>query len=442
MQHGGELGNNTNADQTASANSWSRLLQANGLRFADPTEEQRFAKEYVEDYRQFHQLSMFLGVMLYYIFFLWDRIIDPVNYGYTQAIRGVVFAPMGLICIGLLQMERFRKVHEGLVIGTLTLANIGLTVIYCILTDGMNYGSVGIVLVTLFTFTLLRVRFSFYLIYGAAVLLSFNLGQWYTQTKAGMFGINNLCVVSAILMGLFAAFHRERDMRHKFVVEDELRAAKLKVEDLLYSMLPDDIVRRINRGEKVIADSYGEVSIVFADLVGFTHLARKLSPNHLVETLNQLFSEFDQLAAKFQVEKIKTIGDAYMAISGVGKDKEGQAERAADFAIGIREIVARMSDRNDFDLHVRIGLHIGPVVAGVIGSARPAYDCWGDAVNLASRLESSARSGSIHISEQAYWRLRDAFVIEQGEDVELKGMGKTPSFALLRRRRPNAATAY
>ncbi|QTN29778.1 adenylate/guanylate cyclase domain-containing protein [Rhodoferax sp. AJA081-3] len=421
---------------------WPGLLQAQGLQFDNPAEEQRFAKEYVEDYRQFHQLSIFLGIMLYYIFFLWDRIIDPVNYGYTQAIRGLVFAPMGLVCIGLLQLDRMRKAHEWLVITTLTLANMGLTVIYCILTDGMNYGSVGIVLVTLFTFMLLRVRFVFYLLYSVATLVAFNLGQWYANTQAGMFGINNLCVVSAALMGLFAAFHRERDMRRKFVVEDELRAAKRKVEELLYSMLPDDIVRRINLGEKVIADSYGEVSIVFADLVGFTHLARKLSPNHLVETLNQLFSEFDQLAAKFQIEKIKTIGDAYMAISGVGKDKEGQAERAADFAIGIREIVARMSDRNDFDMHVRIGLHIGPVVAGVIGSARPAFDCWGDAVNLASRLEASARSGAIHISEQAYWRLRDTFVIEQGEDVDLKGMGKTPSFALLGRRGAGTATGY
>lgn len=411
-------------------NVWWEFLVAHGLRFVDITSERRFTAEFVDGYRRLHQLSMVLGSLLFYIFFLWDLIIDPVNYELTQAIRGLVFVPFGFACVGILQSERLRSFNESIVIAPLILANICLTIIYCILADGMNYGSVGIVLTSFFTFTLLRVRFSYCVLYSVVTLLVFNMGQIYANTKLGMVGINNLSIVSALSMGLFAVFHRERDLRRKFEVEGELREARLKVEELLYSMLPADIVRRISLGEKVIADSYGEVSIVFADLVGFTNLARKISANQLVETLNVLFSEFDSLAVSYRVEKIKTIGDAYMAISGAGNNWEGQAQRAADFAIEIRDAVARISKERDLDLNIRIGLHIGPVVAGVIGRSKPAYDCWGDSVNIASRLEGSARSGGIHISEQAYWRLRDEFVIEQGDDVDLKGVGKTHSFAL------------
>lgn len=421
---------------TPRATRWQGFLCEQGLHFSDSDREAAFLQRYIHDYLPLQQLSMLLGACLYYVFFLWDRIIDPAHFETTQMLRGAVFLPLAIFCTALLRWEPVRRFHESVVLLPIVLANGVLSVIYCVLTDGFNYGSVGFVLVSLFAFTLLRLRFSHYLAYGALTLLVLNLGQAYAGTGIGMAGINNLCVASAIGMGLFAAFYREREMRRNFVLENELRAAKQKVEELLYSMLPDDIVRRISMGEKVIADSYGEVSIVFADLVGFTHLARRLSPNHLVETLNQLFSEFDELAARHHVEKIKTIGDAYMAVSGVGKDREGQAERAADFALGIREVVARMSERNQLDMHVRIGLHIGPVVAGVIGSSRPAYDCWGDAVNMASRLESSAHCGAIHISEQAYWRLRDAFIIEQGQDVDLRGIGLTRSYTLIGRKQP------
>lgn len=314
------------------------------------------------------------------------------------------------------------------------LANVLLTVIYCILDQGMKYGAVGLVLVTLFVFTLIHTRMTYFVLYCFVTLAVFNLGHWWIGVSAGTTAINNLSLSTAAFLGLFSAFHREKDARRRFVLEAELVLAKRKVEDLLYSMLPNDIVRRIGLGEKVIADSYGEVSIVFADLVGFTQLARKLAPNHLVEMLNQLFSEFDALAQDYRIEKIKTIGDAYMAISGVGSDGEGQAARAADFAIAIRNAVCKVSENNGLDLQIRIGLHIGPVVAGVIGNSRPAYDCWGDAVNVASRLESSATAGSIHISEQAFWRLHADFVIEKHQEMEIKGMGVTTTYALMSRR--------
>ena len=418
-------------DNQSMVSELSRLLK---LRFEDKTQERDFFQRFIVDYRHFHQVALIQAATLYYIFFLWDKIIDASHYEVTQFIRGAIFAPYALLLVAFLHFDKKAKYHEAMMTSVSLLANCLLTVIYCILDRGMEYGAVGLVLVTLFVFTLIQTRIAYFVIYGVVTLIAFNVGQWWIGLEAGKAAINNLSLGTAVFLGLYSAFHREREARRRFVLEIELINAKRKVEDLLYSMLPNDIVRRIELGEKIIADSYGEVSIVFADLVGFTQLARKLAPNHLVEMLNQLFSEFDSLAREYKIEKIKTIGDAYMAISGVGKDGEGQAARAADFALAIRDAVGRVSKTNDLNLQVRIGLHIGPVVAGVIGNTRPAYDCWGDAVNVASRLESSAIAGSIHISEQAYWRLHSEFEMAQSQEMEIKGLGNTTTHTLLGRR--------
>lgn len=197
-------------------------------------------------------------------------------------------------------------------------------------------------------------------------------------------------------------------------------------------MLPREIVQRIQAGEAPIADAYGEVSIVFADLVGFTELSRKVSPGHLVELLGQLFSAFDAEAERYGIEKIKTIGDAYMAIGGMTSQPNApnHAERAAHFAIALHRVVAKLAQDLDYPINIRVGLHVGPVVAGVIGMKRPAFDAWGEAVNLASRLEHNAAVGGILISEAAYWRLHKVFPIKVLDEVNLKGIGPAKVFLL------------
>jgi class 3 adenylate cyclase len=205
-------------------------------------------------------------------------------------------------------------------------------------------------------------------------------------------------------------------------------------------MMPGEIVERIQAGETTIADMHGEVSIVFADLVGFTALSRRISAAALVQMLNRVFSRFDAAANRFGVEKIKTIGDAYMAVGGLsyGEDARDHAERMADFALAMRETADELAREMDLPIAIRVGLHVGPVVAGVIGVKRPAFDCWGDAVNMASRLEHASVTGAILISEAAAERLRHAFEVDAAPAVDLKGIGLATVYVL----RGRLAAAY
>jgi adenylate cyclase len=180
----------------------------------------------------------------------------------------------------------------------------------------------------------------------------------------------------------------------------------------------------------VIADTYGDVSIVFADLVGFTTLSTRLSPAQLVDMLDRLFSRFDARAEEFGIEKIKTIGDAYMAVAGLSEAVYDHVQRAARFAFAMQQEVDGLAAELGYAINVRVGLHVGPVVAGVIGRKRPAFDCWGEAVNLASRLEHTASPGAILISESAYLRLRRDFQTTVIDDVELRGLGRTKAYVL------------
>ena len=198
-------------------------------------------------------------------------------------------------------------------------------------------------------------------------------------------------------------------------------------------MLPREVVQRIQAGETAIADLHGEVSIIFADLAGFTEMSRKISPSHLVKVLNDLFSSFDRDAERLGIERIKTIGDAYMAIGGLSRSADGvdHVEAAALFALAIQARVLLLVSEMEYPLQIRVGLHVGPVVAGVIGVTRPAFDCWGESVNLASRIEGHATPGTILVSESAYWRLKPLFAMAPQGETELKGIGTTRVFRLV-----------
>jgi class 3 adenylate cyclase len=257
------------------------------------------------------------------------------------------------------------------------------------------------------------------------------------NARPGWLVVNTLALVGGTSMGTLSAYIRERGARAAFRTQKELAASRERVDELLHSMLPREIVKRIQAGETAIADSYGEVSILFADLAGFTEMSRKISPAHLVRVLNELFSSFDRDAERYGIERIKTIGDAYMAIGGLTRGATGaegvedHVESAALFALAIQDRTRTLIVESGYPLNIRVGLHVGPVVAGVIGVTRPAFDCWGESVNLASRIEGRATPGSIFLSESAYWRLRGSFEIEAEGDVDLKGIGLSRIYRLV-----------
>jgi guanylate cyclase len=204
---------------------------------------------------------------------------------------------------------------------------------------------------------------------------------------------------------------------------------KARSERLLHQVLPAPIVRRLKKGQ-VIADHIPGVTVVFADLVGFTPLSAKLPPAQVVALLDEIFTSFDQLARQFGVEKIKTIGDAYMAVAGAPERCDDHAARAARLALAMRDYVKQLAAERDTAVAMRIGMHSGEVVAGVIGVERFAYDLWGDTVNTASRMESHGEPHAVQITAATKDLLATGFAIRERGPIEVKGRGTIVTYWL------------
>lgn len=220
---------------------------------------------------------------------------------------------------------------------------------------------------------------------------------------------------------------REREM------VEALRTEKERSENLLLNILPKAIVKRLHGGETVIADHLLGVTILFSDLVAFTKLSSQLSAGDLVRLLNDLFSEFDRLALGLGIEKIKTLGDSYMVAGGLPEPRADHAHAVADMALAMIAAVERMNSELPIALQMRIGIHSGDVVAGVIGTHKFVYDIWGDAVNIASRMESHSLPNRIQISAATHRHLQDSFRLEPHGCVDIKGKGPMETYFLLGR---------
>ncbi len=222
-----------------------------------------------------------------------------------------------------------------------------------------------------------------------------------------------------------------RDLEQEYL--QQLRLEREKSERLLLNVLPEPIAERLKQGEAPIADSFADATVLFADLVGFTRLSALMPAKELVELLNNIFSAFDQLAERHGMEKIKTIGDAYMAVAGLPTPRSDHVEAAADMALGMLEAIARIRADINTPFSIRIGINTGPVVAGVIGTKKFAYDLWGDTVNTASRMESHGVSNAICVTANVHERLQDKYQFEARGVIEVKDKGDMKLYLLKRK---------
>jgi class 3 adenylate cyclase/CheY-like chemotaxis protein len=214
----------------------------------------------------------------------------------------------------------------------------------------------------------------------------------------------------------------------------QLLAEQEKSERLLLNILPQPIAERLKQEESVIADNFADVTVLFADIVDFTKLSARIPPADVVAMLNDVFSKFDRLAEKHGLEKIKTIGDAYMVVGGLPTPRPDHAEAVAEMALDMRAVLGGHTRDTGSLLTARIGINSGPVVAGVIGTKKFIYDLWGDTVNIASRMEALGASGVIQVTEATYARLRDRYVFERRGTVQVKGKGEMVTYQLVGRK--------
>jgi guanylate cyclase len=240
-----------------------------------------------------------------------------------------------------------------------------------------------------------------------------------------VFFLLNLGAVALTVFLVLLYFVSEREK-----MKTLLEAEHQRSENLLLNVLPAPVAERLKRSEGVIADGFEEVTVLFADIVGFTPLSASLTPNEVVTLLNGLFTAFDRLVDGCGLEKIKTIGDAYMVAAGVPVPRADHAAAVADLALAMRDELAKLREEIDASLDVRIGLDSGPAVAGVIGKRKFIYDLWGDTVNTASRMESHGLAGEIHVTERAWKLLRDTHRLRDRGVIEVKGKGPMRTYFL------------
>ena len=272
------------------------------------------------------------------------------------------------------------------------------------------------------------------------------LDSFMAQTQAGLQGtfamLSGLLVLSLAGIGLvitrlrqtskeleLRVVERTSQLRHS---NQQLSVEQEKSDRLLLNILPEPIARQLKDGESSIADGFAEATVLFADLVNFTKLSEKLPPVQLVAMLNEIFSEFDRLTEKHGLEKIKTIGDAYMVVGGLPIPRPDHAEAIAEMALDMQSEITKFHLRRGYDCNIRIGINTGPVIAGVIGTKKFIYDLWGDTVNIASRMESHGIAGEIQVSAATYDRLKHCYSFESRGLVEIKGKGKMETYLLSR----------
>jgi guanylate cyclase len=243
------------------------------------------------------------------------------------------------------------------------------------------------------------------------------------------FFVLNVLGVSTTVFVVIRYFIGERER-----ILDALRIEQDRSERLLLNVLPAAIAQRLKEQPGVIADAFDSATVLFADIVGFTAYAAAQPPEHVVGMLNDLFSRFDRIAEGHRVEKIKTLGDGYMAVAGLPDPRADHDVAIADMALAMRDEVDRFKHETGVDLAIRVGIATGPVVAGVIGNQRFSYDVWGDTVNMASRMESHGVAGAIQVTSTVRERLGDRYEFEERAPVDIKGKGPMTTFLLCGRR--------
>jgi adenylate cyclase len=254
-----------------------------------------------------------------------------------------------------------------------------------------------------------------------------NLPGWLVT----LFFVLNLGAVSSIVMLLLNFFIRQKEEAYEL-----LNIEQVKSENLLLNILPREIAAILKNEERTIADQFEGTSILFADLVGFTPLTAQMPPVEVVNLLNEVFSHFDSLVDQYGVEKIRTIGDNYMVAAGAPRPMPDHAIALCNLALDMRDFVCRQPLVNGQQLAFRIGINSGPVIGGVIGRKKFVYDVWGDAVNIASRMESQGEANKIHIAKATHDLVSSHFVCEPRGSVTVKGRGELPTWFLVDRADP------
>jgi class 3 adenylate cyclase len=404
--------------------------------FKDKSLERSFINYFIQDSLKTSQILMLILAFAFYIFFIADQVIDPTTATENHMLRGLIAVPIMISFIASLFLKPLQKFYEIIALCYYITAQTLSCYISINMNDGLKYSALLSIILLMganLTFTI-RLKYIFAIaVFG---IFSVSISQGYVENPPeGWSRTNFNYMATAIIFSSIAAHMRERTARRRFLTERAIIESQEQVDGLLESLLPGSIAGRMQAGETTIADSHGEVTVIFARISGLKDPENSMQPVRRVRGLNRLFSIFDAESERYGIEKIKTIGGCYMAIAGLSMKAadHDHAENAANFALAVRSIVNKWNETLGVDIQFGIGIHVGPIVAGVIGQQHPRFDCWGDTVNIASRLESFASESKIYVSESTFWRLKPKFEMTHVGEQDMKGIGQTTIYQLQHR---------
>jgi class 3 adenylate cyclase len=394
----------------------------------DDEEKVAYADFRTNQIASFERLAAVAGSLSVLSFIWWDTQFSDGPVTDTLLIRvGIAALLMALFAATYTGLGRRHDITQLL---STTLLIAGFSWVLSRLPDGFTIGLGGLVLSVALLPMIATTLGSILRLCGLALAIPnvflFGVGSDYLTV------LNyNVWMLLAIFLAVSFWWVLDGTNRRLFLSERHVAAERARADRLLENILPAAIATRLKTSAATIADRFEAVTILFADIVGFTAFARSRQPAEVVDLLNALFSRFDDLVAESGLEKIKTLGDGYMVAGGVPTPRPDHAAAVATLALGMMEVTGSFARELDVDWGIRIGLHSGPVVAGVIGKRKFAYDLWGDTVNVASRLESTSEPGRIQLSQETAQLLANEFVVEPRGTVSLKNRGDVATYFLV-----------
>ena len=416
--------------------SWRSRAAGLRLRFPDRSLEAAYQVDRFEHNLGNTRFAFLAGIALWlgWGLLLRPHILSHSDLGTDALMRYGVFIPLLLLGLALSFTAIFRRIWEWLS-AAIAIATLVIWVVYAanVLTLPAEYGYIGVILITAFTYTLLRLRFVLVVLItaiGVGVYLPYAYSAQYIVDVSRV--LATLYLISFGALGCLAAYRTERFTRALFVRGRQLEEQRQRSDVLLTNILPLAIIEQLktSAGDR-IAQSLDEVSVVFVDAVGSTQQASHATAESFAAALDDLFRTIDEIATRHGLEKIKTIGDGYLAVAGAPVASTDTAAAAVRMALDIMSASGSVRWPSGEPLIVRGGIATGPVVAGVIGTWKIAYDVWGDTVNLASRLEENGEPGQFLIAESTASLVEDRFALGPVRMVDVKGKGPTPARTLL-----------
>lgn len=415
---------------------WRLGIERLRLRFADPALESAFRADQFRHQLGNIRFAFLAGIVLWVS---WGLLLRPYILALSELrldriMRWGVFIPMLVIGLALTFTPFFGRVWEWVAVA-IAIATIVSWVYYAsnILTLPADYGYVGVILITAFTYTLLRLRFVLVLLItliGIGAYVPYVFAARYVAPVSGV--LATLYLVSFGFLGGLAAHRMERFTRTLFLQERQLDQERQRSDSLLLNILPQVVIDqlKVTSGRR-IAQAFEQVTVIFIDAVGSTEQAARSSPDAFAHVLDELFSRFDEIAERHGLEKVKTIGDAYMAVAGAPVAIADHAGAAVAMALDVIREAGTVRWPSGDRVVIHGGVATGPAVAGVIGRKKFAYDLWGDTVNVASRLEEQGEPGEVLVSEATVAQLENRYEFGPTRILDLKGKGRMPARAIL-----------